>query len=133
MATIGETFVVSLLEEFEIKGPNGVHKAVSMDLAGPGVGEVMRCRAPLPVEVGRQAVAQCANGLAYFHSTGLVRDSTYLGVESPTDNNAITDGICRSSSGKHRLRASEPGNINHFEWFESTGEIWFKIHQSFCR
>ena len=91
MATAGEAFIVSLLEEFEIEGPNGVHKAVSMDLAGPSIGEVMRHQALLPVEVGRQAVAQCAKGLAYLHSTGLVHGGMYPGVESAADNNDITD------------------------------------------
>ena len=108
-SSIGRTFIVSLLEEFEIEGPNGVHKAVAMDLAGPSIGEVLRYRAPLQVEVGRQAVAQCAKGLAYFHSMGLVHGGMHPGIESFSDNNGMTDCPCRSSSGEHRLRASEPG------------------------
>ena len=108
-SSIGAMFVVSLLEEFEIEGPNGFHKAVAMDLAGPSIAEVMRYRAPLPVEVGRQAVAQCAKGLAYLHSTGLVHGGMHPGIESAIDNNGMTGCPCRSSSGKHRLCASEPG------------------------
>ncbi|KAF8542565.1 hypothetical protein BDD12DRAFT_678806, partial [Trichophaea hybrida] len=70
-----------LQEEFKIDGPNGEHKVDVMDLVGPSTGEVMRCSelSPLPVEVGRQVVAQCAKGLAYLHSIGLVHGDLHPG------------------------------------------------------
>ena len=72
----GSEFVVSLLDEFEIRGPNGLHHCTVTNLLGPDIATVHDCTdigaSPLPLALAKQAVVQCAKGLMYLHSLGVV-------------------------------------------------------------
>jgi serine/threonine-protein kinase SRPK3 len=75
----GREFLAEELDEFEIQGPNGVHKALVMLFIGPSVQVLKYCQLespspfnPFPLAVSRRAVAQCAKALAFLHSKGIV-------------------------------------------------------------
>ena len=72
----GSEFIVSLLDEFEIRGPNGLHHCTVTNVLGPDIAMVNRCAEikanPLPLAIGKQAVVQCAKGLMFLHSRGVV-------------------------------------------------------------
>jgi serine/threonine protein kinase len=84
----GREFLVEELDEFEIQGPNGVHKAMVMAFLGPSVRALKYCQQeppycfyPFPLAVSRRAVAQCAKALAFLHSKGVVHggeDSSFI-------------------------------------------------------
>jgi serine/threonine-protein kinase SRPK3 len=67
----GGHFIVSLLDEFEITGPNGPHHCIVTELLGPSIRDVKRCSqlhyTRLPAPIGRRAKA-----VAYLHSHGIV-------------------------------------------------------------
>jgi serine/threonine-protein kinase SRPK3 len=74
----GHEFVVSLLDEFSCEGPNGHHSCLVTNLLGPnlsalegmdmmGNGDYL-----LPVALTRQIIYQCAKGLDFLHSRGVV-------------------------------------------------------------
>ncbi|KAF8245610.1 kinase-like protein, partial [Wilcoxina mikolae CBS 423.85] len=68
------SYVVSLFDDFEIRGINGTHRCIVMEFLDPtpldleqsSVGGV------LPLEISRRAVAQFAKGLAFLHSRGVM-------------------------------------------------------------
>jgi serine/threonine-protein kinase SRPK3 len=74
--TDGSAFVVSLLDEFEIHGPNGLHRCIVMEVLGPSLLALQECREfdgnPLTLEIVRRVLVQCAKGLAFLHSRGVV-------------------------------------------------------------
>jgi serine/threonine-protein kinase SRPK3 len=75
-------FVVKMLDEFEIHGPNGLHRCLVTELLGPSVAAVKQCPAIegyhlLPVTVARQAAVQCAKALASLHSHGIVHGGMF--------------------------------------------------------
>ena len=78
----GSEFVVTMLDEFGIRGPNGFHRCVVTDVLGPTVAAVKECSEldafPLPLEIARRATFQCAKGLAFLHSQGIVHGGMCL-------------------------------------------------------
>jgi serine/threonine-protein kinase SRPK3 len=67
----GLRYVVTVLDEFEICGPNGTHHALVMELLGPSVASVIY-QQPIPVELSRRIILQIAKALASLHSFGMV-------------------------------------------------------------
>jgi len=69
--------VVTMLDEFCVSGPNGLHRCIVTELLGPTVAAVKACpeiEGPnlLPIPVGKRAAVQCAKALASLHSKGIV-------------------------------------------------------------
>jgi serine/threonine-protein kinase SRPK3 len=74
--TDGRAFVVSLLDEFEIHGPNGLHRCIVTEVLGPSIMAVQQCMElhanTLTLEIARRVLVQCAKGMAFLHSRGVV-------------------------------------------------------------
>jgi serine/threonine-protein kinase SRPK3 len=75
-------FVVAILDEFEIHGPNGTHHCVVTELLGPTIDAVMDCAAieglgRLPRDIVRRTAVQCAEALVSLHSQGIVHAGTH--------------------------------------------------------
>jgi serine/threonine-protein kinase SRPK3 len=80
-AGTGSPFVVSLLDEFEITGPNGTHRCIVTELLGPSVMALKMCDESdadelewwlLPLPMGRRLAVQAAKAVAFIHSHGIV-------------------------------------------------------------
>jgi hypothetical protein len=74
-------FVVAILDEFDIHGPNGTHHCLVTELLGPSIDAVMDCWAiegwgRLPTEIVRRTAVQCAEALVSLHSQGIVHAGT---------------------------------------------------------
>jgi hypothetical protein len=74
-------FVVAILDEFDIHGPNGTHHCVVTELLGPSIDAVMDCEAiegwgRLPTGIARRTAVQCAEALVSLHSQGIVHAGT---------------------------------------------------------
>src|SRR5690554_5097791 len=75
---VGKSFVVEVLDRFEITGPNGVHQCVVAELLGPTVKAVLEEDAftGLPSKLGipfrKRLVMECITGVAELHSRGVV-------------------------------------------------------------
>ncbi|KAG6877316.1 hypothetical protein C0993_008654 [Termitomyces sp. T159_Od127] len=70
----GRKFVATLLDDFELEGPNGRHRCLITEAAGPSVGKV-RYETPgnrLPTPIAQRIASQSAEGLAFLHSCGVV-------------------------------------------------------------
>ncbi|KNZ73335.1 Serine/threonine-protein kinase SRPK1, partial [Termitomyces sp. J132] len=70
----GRKFIATLLDDFELEGPNGRHRCLVMEVVGPSVGKV-RYETPgntLPMSIARKVALQSAQGLAFLHSSGVV-------------------------------------------------------------
>ncbi|KAG6887611.1 hypothetical protein C0992_011541 [Termitomyces sp. T32_za158] len=70
----GREFVTTLLDDFDLEGPNGRHRCLITEVTGPSVGKV-RYETPgnrLPTSVARRIASQSAKGLAFLHSCGVV-------------------------------------------------------------
>ncbi|KAA8908801.1 kinase-like domain-containing protein [Sphaerosporella brunnea] len=70
-------FVVAVLDEFDIHGPNGTHHCVVTELLGPTIAAVMDCSAiqgwgRLPRDIVRRTAVQCAEALVSLHCQGIV-------------------------------------------------------------
>ncbi|KAF2494665.1 kinase-like protein [Lophium mytilinum] len=72
----GSAYVLSILDEFFIEGPNGKHLCVVTPLAGGSVSFSKECArespGKFPLSASRSIVAQIALGLEYIHSCGIV-------------------------------------------------------------
>lgn len=71
---IGNAFVLTALNEFDILGPNGCHRCIVTEVLGPNVKEVNHgCPGyQLPLHISRRVAVQLARGLAYIHSCSVV-------------------------------------------------------------
>ena len=81
----GRPFVLSLLDEFYIDGPNGRHQCLVTEVVGPSMLAVKSLAAEhdlLPVEIARKITAQLALGLAYVHSCGVIHGGQFLSLFS---------------------------------------------------
>jgi len=80
LAHEGRRFVAVLLDSFEIRGPNGSHRCLVTEVAGPSVGSVRYETAgnKLPVPIARKVASQCVQGLAYLHSCDVVHGDFHL-------------------------------------------------------
>lgn len=74
----GREYVSTLLEEFEVHGPNGTHRCLVTDVVGPSVSDVLSelKGSRLPFDIARKVAWQCASGLAFLHSRGVVHGGT---------------------------------------------------------
>ncbi|KAF8073768.1 kinase domain-containing protein [Lyophyllum atratum] len=69
----GRRYVTKLLDSFEVRGPNGLHRCLVTEVAGPSIGQVKRGNSyKIPVPVARKVASQCVQGLAFLHSCGVV-------------------------------------------------------------
>ncbi|KAG6905609.1 hypothetical protein DXG01_001715 [Tephrocybe rancida] len=69
----GRKFVATLLDDFELQGPNGLHRCLVTEVAGPSVGKVRYeiSGGKLPTPIARKVASQSAQGLAFLHSCGV--------------------------------------------------------------
>ena len=91
-------FIISLLDEFEINGPNGSHRCIVTKVLGPSVAAVklfseVRKMDMLPMMRRRLAV-QAAKALAFLHSHGIVHAGRF---KFSTFAEAIVDSRYRFS------------------------------------
>ncbi|KAF8535342.1 hypothetical protein BDD12DRAFT_808653 [Trichophaea hybrida] len=67
-------FIISMLDEFKVKGLNGTHRCIVTELLGPSVAAVKECSdidsTILPVNMGRPLVVQVAKSVAFLHLHG---------------------------------------------------------------
>jgi serine/threonine protein kinase len=75
----GRPFVLSLLDEFGIEGPNGYHQCLVSEVVGPSILEVKEAaeNGMLSVETAQRVTAQLALGLTFIHSCGIVHGGLY--------------------------------------------------------
>jgi serine/threonine-protein kinase SRPK3 len=77
------SFIVSMLDAFEITGANGSHRCIVTELLGPSIAAV-KMSGPddwwrIPVPVGRRLALQAAKAVAFLHSRGIVHADLHLG------------------------------------------------------
>ena len=87
-----KSFVISLLDEFEINGPNGFHRCIVTEVLGPSVAAVKalsksEVQGMLPMVDQRLAV-QATKALEFLHSHGIVHVGRF---KSSTFAEAIVD------------------------------------------
>jgi serine/threonine-protein kinase SRPK3 len=72
--TAPHEFVLSVLKEFEIDGPNGRHRCIITDVLGPTVDAIRAGCSDyrLPLNIAKRVSYQFAKGLAYIHSRGVI-------------------------------------------------------------
>ncbi|KAF8066651.1 kinase domain-containing protein [Lyophyllum atratum] len=70
----GRRYVTKLLDSFEVRGPNGLHRCLVTEVAGPSIGQAKHVNDNnhLPVPIARKVASQCVQGLAFLHSCGVV-------------------------------------------------------------
>jgi serine/threonine-protein kinase SRPK3 len=67
----GNVRITNLHETFTIRGPNGLHQCLVLDLGGPSLGHVtLYCKRP-PVPFLKAAARKLAEGLAALHAAGV--------------------------------------------------------------
>ncbi|KAL7271589.1 hypothetical protein RUND412_005648 [Rhizina undulata] len=66
----GNEFVLEVLDEFEIQGPNGTHRCIVTEPLGPSIFTVLDSTEewPLPLNVTRKVAAQLAQRVAFLHA-----------------------------------------------------------------
>jgi serine/threonine-protein kinase SRPK3 len=110
-AGTGSPFVVSMLDEFEITGPNGTHRCIVTELLGPSVMALKMCDESdtdelewqlLPLPMGRRLAVQAAKAVAFIHSHRIV----HAGRLSPAClQERFVDCWHRSSHGQSGIRS----------------------------
>lgn len=70
----GRKFVLSLLDDFWIDGPNGRHQCLVSEVVGSTIVEAKEAteHGVLPLKAARKITAQLALGLSYIHSCGVL-------------------------------------------------------------
>ena len=69
----GGNYVLEMLDKFDIRGPNGNHQCIVLELLGPSLTTVLDdLRGVLPLDVARKVSMQLAEGLSYLHASGIV-------------------------------------------------------------
>ncbi|KAL9125046.1 MAG: hypothetical protein Q9217_005697 [Psora testacea] len=77
---LGRRFILSLLDEFLVSGPNGKHRCLVSEALGPTVLDVkesFNCDL-LPLNIARRVTVQLALGLADIHSCGIVHGDIHI-------------------------------------------------------
>jgi serine/threonine-protein kinase SRPK3 len=80
-------FVLAILDDFEIQGPNGIHRCIVTEVLGPTLqaaafygywhySSFSDERLPLPM--ARKLAVQLAKGLEYIHSYGVIHGGMCL-------------------------------------------------------
>ncbi|KAL7267061.1 hypothetical protein RUND412_010365 [Rhizina undulata] len=77
----GNEFVLEVLDEFEIQGPNGTHRCTVTEPLGPSITNVLEFTDGwrLPPDVSRKVAAQLAQGVAFLHACGIVHGDLHQG------------------------------------------------------
>ena len=80
MVPTGNEFVLQVLDQFQIHGPNGTHLCIVGELLGPNIIQVMEYldTGRLPLDVARKVASQVARGVAFLHACGIVHGGTLL-------------------------------------------------------
>ena len=84
------TYVIQLMNHFNIHGPNGSHSCLVFPAMGPtvisllhdhipGSGSVLENWVRFPLPVARRILLQALNGLDYLHSRGIVHGDFHAG------------------------------------------------------
>lgn len=70
----GREFVAEILDEFEIRGPNGNHQCIVLEPLGASLSTAFDYLEGwrLPPDVSRKVALQLAEGLSYLHACGIV-------------------------------------------------------------
>lgn len=63
--------IISLLSQFTIHGPNGLHQCFVLEFVGPSLSSMTLYGPPLTGRMVRNAVRQIAEGLAHLHALGI--------------------------------------------------------------
>ena len=76
----GRSFILSLLDEFSIDGPNGRHRCIVSEVVGINIADAKEVHEDemLPLEIARKITPQIASGVAYMHSCGVVHGGQKL-------------------------------------------------------
>jgi len=74
----GNEFILEMLDEFKIQGPNGTHTCIISEPLGPSVSTVLEYTDgwQLLSDISRRLAAQVAVGVAYLHECGIVHGGT---------------------------------------------------------
>ncbi|TGO17518.1 hypothetical protein BTUL_0017g00990 [Botrytis tulipae] len=84
----GKFYVMSLLDHFTHKGPNGDHLCLVSEVGGPSIKQFNSCPGKykgsrrLEASVARNACLQAIHGLNYIHSTGVVHGGLQCHIKS---------------------------------------------------
>jgi serine/threonine-protein kinase SRPK3 len=76
----GNEFVLEVLDEFEIRGPNGTHRCIVSEPLGPSLTSVLEFTDGwrLPSDVSRKVAAQLAQGVAFLHACGIFHGGAFF-------------------------------------------------------
>jgi serine/threonine-protein kinase SRPK3 len=92
----GKDYVIRLLNYFEHKGPNGVHRCIVTEVLGPNLNADLEDLYPteiLPPEVARRFAHQVGLGLKFLQNRGVVHG----GKSNFEVLSLVTHDACRSS------------------------------------
>lgn len=100
----GRSFVLDLLDEFEVQGPNGTHHCMVTEALGPTLADVKDelDEYRLPISIARNVAIQCAKALKYIHSCGIAHGGTKI-YDTVTKIEFALTPSSRSSSREHPL------------------------------
>ena len=89
--------IPSILDEFDIQGPNGTHACYTMAPAQGNLKEASFSRL-FPVQVARALAARLTIAVSFVHSNGFVHGGLF--IASPYDQSNKTKSVCRYSSSE---------------------------------
>lgn len=74
----GRPYVLTLLDEFSVQSANGTHRCIVTEALGPSIAAVKYDSDSnrLPGPIARTVASQCAKGVSYLHSRGIVHGGT---------------------------------------------------------
>ena len=80
MVPTGNEFVLQVLDQFQIHGPNGTHLCIVGELLGPNIIQVMEYldTGRLPLDVARKVASQVAWEVAFLHACGIAHGGALL-------------------------------------------------------
>jgi serine/threonine protein kinase len=71
----GQEFLMELLDDFMVEGPNGTHQCIVTEVLGPSIGadvDEIYDEERYPIDIAKKLVAQVIRGVAYLHSCGVI-------------------------------------------------------------
>lgn len=71
----GRQFVVKLLDDFKIEGPNGTHQCIVTEVLGPSLTsgtELVYGEERFPIGVAKRLVSEVLRGVEFLHSKGVI-------------------------------------------------------------
>lgn len=85
----GRKYVVELLDDFHIEGPNGTHQCIVTEVHGPNFSVDRECvygQEAFPVGVAKSLVAKILRGVAFLHSKGVIHGGESMHMISSYDS-----------------------------------------------